>query len=74
MFVGIARLRAEPELPLTDRSRNMDLNYLYQRYAVSLQMSQNAACLSSRVAHRQFADAYAAQIALAKLHGSAIPA
>ena len=52
----------------------MDLNYLYQRYAVSLQMSENAACGSSRIVHRKFAEAYAAQIALAKTSGPAIPA
>lgn len=50
----------------------MDLNYLYHRYGISLQMSLNAACDSSRVAHRKLAEAYAAQIALAKLHGSEI--
>jgi beta-glucosidase/6-phospho-beta-glucosidase/beta-galactosidase len=49
----------------------MDLNYLYQRYAISLQMSENAACSSSRIVHRQMADAYRAQIAEAKIHGSA---
>ena len=48
----------------------MDLNYLYQRYAVSLQMAENAACGSSRIIHRKLADAYAAQIAQAKLRGS----
>ena len=37
----------------------MDLNYLYQRYAVSLQMSENAACDSSRIVHRKLAEAYA---------------
>jgi hypothetical protein len=49
----------------------MDLNYLYQRYAVSLQMSENAACDSSRIVHRKLAEAYASQIADAKIHGSA---
>lgn len=49
----------------------MDLNYLYQRYAISLQMSEDAACNSSRVVHRQLAEAYRAQIAQAKIHGSA---
>ena len=48
----------------------MDLNYLYQRYAVSLEMSKNAACDSSRIVHRQLANAYAAQIDQAKVHGS----
>jgi hypothetical protein len=52
----------------------MDLNYLYQRYAISLQMSENAACNSSRIVHRQLADAYRAQIAEAKIHGSALAA
>ena len=52
----------------------MDLNYLYQRYAVSLQMSDNAACGSSRIVHRKLAEGYAAQIAQAKTHGSASPA
>lgn len=52
----------------------MDLNYLYQRYAISLQMSEDAACGSSRIAHRKMAEAYAARIELAKLHGSLIPA
>jgi len=52
----------------------MDLNYLYQRYAVSLQMSENAACGSSRIVHRKLAEGYAAQIALARIHGQAIPA
>ena len=45
----------------------MDLNYLLQRYSVSLHMSKNAACGSSRLAHRELADGYAAKIALAKL-------
>jgi hypothetical protein len=49
----------------------MDLNYLYQRYAISLQMSENAACVSSRLVHRQLAEAYRAQIAAAKAFGSA---
>ena len=48
----------------------MDLNYLYQRYCVSLQMSENAACTSSRIAHRKLAEGYAAQIARARIHGS----
>ena len=52
----------------------MDLNYLYQRYAVSLQMSENAACNSSRIVHRQLAEAYAMQIAGAKIHGTALAA
>ena len=48
----------------------MDLNYLYQRYAISLQMSDNAACGSSRVVHRKLDEGYAEQIAQAKMHGS----
>ena len=52
----------------------MDLNYLYQRYCISLQMSENAACSSSRIAHRKLAEAYAAQIAEARLHGTAVAA
>lgn len=52
----------------------MDLNYLFQRYAISLQMSENAACDSSRIVHRKMAEAYAAQIALAKVNGSAVAA
>lgn len=50
----------------------MDLNYLYQRYFVSLQMSENAACVSSRIVHRRLAEAYAVQIADAKVNGTAI--
>ena len=46
----------------------MDLNYLLQRYSVSLHMSENAACGCSRLAHRELADGYAAKIAQAKLH------
>ena len=52
----------------------MDLNYLYHRYAISLQMSENAACDSSRIVHRKLAEAYAVQIAEAKIHGSALAA
>ena len=48
----------------------MDLNYLYQRYAVSLQMSENAACSCSRIVHLKLAEGYAARIAEAKLHGT----
>lgn len=72
LFVGIARLRDKIGLPLTSLEPIMDLNYLYQRYAVSLQMSENAACNSSRIVHRQLAEAYAAQIAQAKVQGSAL--
>lgn len=52
----------------------MDLNYLYQRYFISLQMSENAACDGSRIAHRKLAEGYAAQIADAKLNGTPAPA
>ena len=52
----------------------MDLNYLYQRYAISMQMSESAACDSSRIVHRKLAEAYAAQIAQAKISGSPFPA
>lgn len=45
----------------------MDLNYLLQRYSVSLHMAENAACGCSRLAHRELADGYAARIAQAKL-------
>lgn len=48
----------------------MDLNYLYQRYSVSLHMAESAACDCSRFAHRKLADGYAAQIAEAKAHGT----
>lgn len=52
----------------------MDLNYIYRRYAISLQMSENAACDSSRGVHRKLAEAYAAQIAQAKINGSVLAA
>jgi hypothetical protein len=48
----------------------MDLNYIYQRYAVSLQMAENAACDCSRIVHRKLAEGYAALIADAKLQGT----
>ncbi|HEY0629718.1 MAG TPA: hypothetical protein VGD23_10360 [Sphingomicrobium sp.] len=48
----------------------MDLNYLYQRYAISLQMSKDAACGSSRIVHSKLAEGYAAQIAAARMHGT----
>ena len=48
----------------------MDLNYLYQRYSVSLHMSENAACDCSRLVHQRLAEGYAARISEAKLHGS----
>lgn len=52
----------------------MDLNYLYHRYSVSLHMAKNAACDSSRFAHRKLADGYAAMIEDAKLNGTMEPA
>ncbi len=48
----------------------MDLNYLYQRYFISLQMSEKAICDGSRIAHRKLAEGYAEQIARARVHGS----
>ena len=50
----------------------MDLDYLYQRYSVSLHMAENAACSSSRIAHQKLAEGYAARIADAKIQGSAV--
>lgn len=52
----------------------MDLNYLYQRYAVSLRMSEDAACGPSRIVHRKLAEAYAARIERARLHGTLVTA
>ena len=52
----------------------MDLNYLYQRYIVSLQLSEKAACNSSRIVHRKLAEGYAARIADAKLNGTSVAA
>jgi hypothetical protein len=40
----------------------MDLNYLYQRYQVSLYRSEHAACARSRRAHLEFATAYGSLI------------
>jgi len=48
----------------------MDLNYLYQRYSVSLHMAENAACTSSRIVHQKLAEGYATRIAEARTHGS----
>jgi hypothetical protein len=44
----------------------MDLNYLHHRQQVSVFMSDNAACDSSRVVHRKMAEGYAALIAGAR--------
>ena len=52
----------------------MDLNYLYQRYSVSLHMAANAACNCSRIAHQKLAEGYASRIADAKLHGTGLAA
>lgn len=52
----------------------MDLNYLYERYAVSLQMASKAACANSRIAHEKLAEGYAARIAGAKLYGTGLAA
>jgi hypothetical protein len=41
----------------------MDLNYLLHRHQLSLFMAENAASEQARLAHRQLAEAYAAQIA-----------
>lgn len=48
----------------------MDLNYIYHRYAVSLEMANNAGCSASRMAHLDLARAYAARIADAKVNGT----
>lgn len=52
----------------------MDLNYLYQRYAVSLRLSEVAACGPSRIAHRKLAEGYSVRIERARIHGTALPA
>jgi hypothetical protein len=52
----------------------MDLNYLYQRYSISLHNSASAACDCSRIAHRKLAEGYAAQIAQVKVHGTPVHA
>ena len=44
----------------------MDLNYLHHRQQVSVFMSDNAACDSSRIVHRKMAEGYAALIAGAR--------
>lgn len=48
----------------------MDLNYLYQRYCVSLQMAERATCDCSRMVHEKLAEGYADQIADAKPNGT----
>lgn len=69
-FVGTARLRDEVALPLTALGPLMDLNYLYERYFISLQLAESAACDSSRNVHRKLAEGYAARIADAKTNGT----
>lgn len=59
-------------LSLTGTELIMDLNYLYQRYAISLQLSEAAACGPSRIVHRKMAEAYAARIELAKINGTVV--
>lgn len=48
----------------------MDLNYIYERYAVSLEMAKNAACRSSQLAHLALAEGYAVRIEDARLKGT----
>jgi len=45
----------------------MDLNYFHHRQQVSDFMSDNAACVCSRLVHRKMADAYALLISNAKI-------
>lgn len=52
----------------------MDFNYLYQRYFISLQMAESAACDSSRTIHYKLAEGYAARIAESKLGCNSGPA
>ena len=49
----------------------MDLNYINERYAMSLEMARNAACRSSELAHLALADGDAARIEDARSNGSA---
>jgi hypothetical protein len=44
----------------------MDLNYLYQRYQISLFMAQNGSSAQVRRVHGEFAELYAARIAEAR--------
>lgn len=48
----------------------MDLNYIYERHAVSLRNAEQASCAPSRLAHHELAAGYARLIARAKLHGT----
>jgi hypothetical protein len=45
----------------------MDLNYFHHRQQVSDFMSENAACVCSRIVHRKLADAYGLLIRNAKM-------
>ena len=65
-LVGIARQRDPNVLPLTRKERLMDLNYLHHRQQVSVFLSDNAACASSRIVHRKMAEGYAALIVTAR--------
>lgn len=65
-YIGTARLRDRIGLPLTSLEPAVDLNYLYQRYCISLHLAENAACSCSRIAHLKLAEGYAAQIEAAK--------
>jgi len=48
----------------------MDLNYLYKRYGISIQMAEDASCSCSRIVHRKLAEGYAVQIAEARVYGT----
>lgn len=61
-------------LPLTAEESILDLNYLYQRYAVSLRMAEDAACNCARIVHLKLAEGYEAQIATARIHGTSVVA
>jgi hypothetical protein len=66
-FFGRHRAAESPSvLPLTRKERFVDLNYLHHRQQVSVFMSDNAACASSRIVHRKMAEGYAALIAGAR--------
>ena len=64
-LLGIARQK-DPMPPITRKERLMDLNYLHHRQQVSVFLSDNAACASSRIVHRKMAEGYAALIATAR--------
>lgn len=48
----------------------MDLNYIYERHAVSLRNEEQATSAPSRRAHHELAAGYARLIARAKVHGT----